>query len=117
MQDFGDVYTAINVLKAEKEAQNKGIRDPKKKKGLQPLVFAIGSSELELTSFIAYADDQTYEFKVLLDAMSFCFQTVWMFNWKYQEECFTLWRFIERYFFEMEGKWDIKIITNLINIL
>lgn len=104
------VTTTINQFKQSKQ----------KTGGLLPMIFAVGKSELELGgNYFVNIDDHNYEFRNLLEAVTFCFKQNFVFGsgWHYQKECFQVWRFIEKYFFEIPSKWENKFIEKLIRLL
>lgn len=115
---MSSLITTINILKNTKVEANKKAKVKAEKTSLQPMVFAVGKSELELQKlFYVYIDDITYQFDNLLDAVSLCFKLIHVIDRDYMDESFQVWRFIERYFYEIESSWTNTRIDNLIKTL
>lgn len=115
---MSSLLTAINILKNTKVEANKKSKSKDQKTSLQPMVFAVGKSELDLQNmFFVYIDDITYQFDNLLDAVALCFKLLHVIDRSYMNECIQVWRFIERYFFEIQSTWKNTKIDNLIKTL
>lgn len=110
---MAEMNTKINQLKEYKK---------KTKSTLQPLIFAIMPEHLNFTQFIVYFPEVYYEFNDLLEAVTFCFICHHEpLNLEYNAECILIWRFLEKYFFEIspkpEEQWEHSDINNLIDLL
>lgn len=96
---------------------------------LQPMVYAIMPEEMKFSKFIVAISDILYEFNNLLEAVTCCFASHFLLNLNYMAECFQIWSFIQRFFFEIvisepnvtrktKAKKDRPdAIENLINLL
>ncbi|KAL5280538.1 hypothetical protein ACFFRR_004493 [Megaselia abdita] len=114
VKSYPEVQVTINKLKHT----NKNA-----KKTLQPMVFAIMPTPTQFEKFIVYIPEIFYEFTELLEAITCCFMAFHVLQFHYNPECIILWRFLEKFFFEMpqgtseEDQWDHNCINMLIPLL
>lgn len=69
---------------------------------LQPMMFVVGSSLLEITKYIIFCNDVKQHFTNPVDAVIFCYALHFDFNFEYQSECEDVWQLIQLAFFGME---------------
>lgn len=86
---------------------------------LQPMVIVVGPDIYQLSEFFVYFDGVLYKFKSFLKALDTCFKIFQVFNLKYPLACQNTWLFIQKFFFEIETKFDINSysVSTLISYL
>lgn len=75
---------------------------------LQPLIIVVGGNLTNITQFYVYFDKILYEFKSFLECLDCCFKLFQVLNLKYPTACIGVWNLIQKYFYEIETKYDIK---------
>lgn len=76
---------------------------------LQPLTIVVGNSYKDIKKIIVIYDEVLYTFNSVCKAIDICFKIFQCFNLEYPKESQLVWLFIQKYFFKITSKYDLKI--------
>lgn len=83
---------------------------------VQPFVIVVGDSVDDLKTFYIYFDETLYKLNSFIESLDTCFKIFHVFNLKYPKICEMPWMFIQKYFYELDSKFDAKS-SNLTSLL
>lgn len=85
---------------------------------LQPYMIFVQDSELEnnITDFYVIINNHFFKLESALKAVDICFKSFFSLNLNYPKESAQVWYFIQKFFFEIETKFD-KNYQNINNII
>lgn len=75
---------------------------------LQPNIIAVGVDIFQLTDFYVFFDNVLFKRSTYIGALSTCFQIFHVFNLKYPVASQNVWLFIQKYFYEINTKFDFS---------
>ncbi|XP_055906775.1 uncharacterized protein LOC129942008 [Eupeodes corollae] len=84
---------------------------------IQPFILCVGQDDYNIHEYYVYLDKTLFKFDSFIEALDLCFKTFQVLSLKYPLACQSCWLFIQKYFFNIESKFDFKSsnITSLLN--
>lgn len=73
---------------------------------LQPIIVVVGNTVSSVDEFFVYLDGIKFKFSSFLVALDVCFKVFQIFDLQYPIYCRGVWLFIQKFFFEIETKYD-----------
>ena len=91
------------------------------KKGLtvQPIIVLVGPSLSQISTSYVQVNNVRYKLRTPLAAIDLCFKTFFAMDAAYPSECYAVWLFMQRYFYDIYLKEDLNNIrvTSVISSL
>lgn len=86
---------------------------------IQPYIIFIGPTKLDVQLSYIAIDGNYIKLESVLKTIDICFKSFFAFNLKYPNECYSIWLFIQHYFYKIKTKTDKQFqkIDTLINEL
>lgn len=83
-------------------------RCAKEKRSIQPLIIAVGGSIYLIETYFVYYFGTFYKCSSFLKALDTCFKLFFILHLSFPIECELIWVFIQKHFFKINLKSDVK---------
>lgn len=77
------------------------------------MVIAVGTPE-NFNSFYILINDIKYPANSLIEAIDLCFKSFYALNADYSSDCKMVWQFLQKYVYNIPGKKNDSVATNVI---